>query len=84
MAAGGAGALVVSNLVAAPPGKTYEAWVIQGKAARPAGLFHGGESTTIVALSRPLPVGAEVAVTVEPAGGSPAPTRKPFIISGTV
>jgi anti-sigma-K factor RskA len=84
VASGGAAALVVSKLVAAPAGKTYEAWVIQGKAVLAAGLFHGGESTTIVTLSRPVPAGAHVAVTVEPAGGSSAPTRKPFIVSGPV
>ncbi len=84
VASGGAGALVLSNLVAAPPGKTYEAWVIEGRAVAPAGLFRGGEATTIVSLAHPVPAGATVAVTVEPAGGSPAPTRKPFIVSSTV
>jgi anti-sigma-K factor RskA len=80
----GSGVLVVSDLAAAPAGRTYEAWVIKGAAVRAAGLFHGGASTEVVSLSRPVPVGAEVAVTVEPAGGSAAPTRKPFIVSGTV
>jgi anti-sigma-K factor RskA len=84
VASGGAAALVVSNLVAAPSGKTYEAWVIQGRAVYAAGLFHGGATTNIVALSHPLPAGSMVAVTVEPAGGSRAPTRKPFIVSQTV
>jgi anti-sigma-K factor RskA len=84
VASGGSGALVVSNLVAAPAGKTYEAWVIQGRAVAPAGLFRGGETTTIVSLSHPVPAGAEVAVTVEPAGGTSAPTAKPFIVSSPV
>src|ERR671934_1044964 len=35
----GAGALLVSNLRPAPAGKTYEAWVIQGKTPRRAGTF---------------------------------------------
>ncbi len=81
---GGPAALVLTDLAAAPSGKTYEAWVVAGRAVTPAGLFHGGETTTIVALSRRVPVGAEVAVTVEPAGGSSAPTRKPFIVSSPV
>lgn len=81
---GGAAALVVSDLRPAPSGRTYEAWVIAGKAVLAAGLFHGGETTTIVALSRPVPVGAEVAVTLEPAGGSATPTTKPFIVSSPV
>jgi anti-sigma-K factor RskA len=84
VASGGSGALVLSNLVAAPTGKTYEAWVIRGRAASPAGLFRGGGATTIVTLSRPIPAGAVVGVTIEPAGGSPAPTRAPFIVSRRV
>jgi anti-sigma-K factor RskA len=84
VASGGSGALVLSNLVAAPGGKTYEAWVIRGRAVSPAGLFHGGGATTIVALSRPVPAGAVVAVTVEPAGGSAAPTGKALIVSRQV
>ena len=81
---GARAALVLSDLAAAPPGKTYEAWVVAGTAASPAGLFHGGGRTTLVQLSRPVPVGAEVAVTVEPAGGSAAPTSRPFVVSARV
>ena len=33
-----------------PSGKTYEAWVVQGKSPRPAGLFEGGDGTTAVLL----------------------------------
>jgi len=84
VASGGAGALVLSDLAPAPTGETYEAWVIRGRAVSPAGLFRGGGATTIVALSRPLPSGSRVAVTVEPAGGTASPTRKPFIVSSTV
>ena len=81
---GGSGALVVSDLVRAPAGHTYEAWVIQGHAAAPAGVFAAGTPTTIVALSRPVPAGSRVAVTVEPAGGTSAPTRTPFLVSAPV
>jgi anti-sigma-K factor RskA len=81
----GSGALVLSDLAPAPLGKTYEAWVIDGGRAYPAGLFAGGGRTTIVfRLTRSLPAGAVVAVTVEKAGGSPQPTRKPFITSAPV
>jgi anti-sigma-K factor RskA len=82
--AGGHGALVVAHLPAAPNGKTYEAWVIRGKVASPAGLFPGGGTTTVVDLSRRVPAGSVVAVTVEPAGGSAQPTHTPFITSATV
>ena len=81
---GGSSALVVANLGPAPAGKTYEAWVVAGKSAFPAGTFSGGEGTTVVRLTRPVPRGALVAVTVEPAGGSKQPTSKPFIVSSTV
>jgi anti-sigma-K factor RskA len=81
---GGSGALVVSDLAPAPAGETYEAWVIQGRAAAPAGVFTAGSPTTIVALSRPVPAGSRVAVTVEPAGGTSAPTHTPFLLSAPV
>jgi anti-sigma factor RsiW len=71
----GAGALLVSNLRPAPSGKTYEAWVIQGKTPRPAGTF--GQAKPFK-LTRPVPQGAVVAVTLERHGGVNAPTTKPI------
>jgi anti-sigma factor RsiW len=71
----GAGALVVSNLRPAPSGKTYEAWVIQGKTPRRAGTF--GQAKPFK-LTRPVPQGAVVAVTLERRGGVNAPTTKPI------
>ena len=84
VSSGGAGAIVLSSLAAAPAGKTYEAWVIAGKAVEPAGIFEGGRGTTYVKLSRRVPKKARVAVTVEPAGGSPRPTSAPFVVSAPV
>ena len=81
---GGKGALVVSDLGPPPAGKTYEAWVIAGGRAYPAGVFGGGHRTIVFKLERALPAGAVVAVTLEPAGGSKQPTRKPFITSAPV
>ena len=82
--AGGSGALVVSNLVSAPAGKTYEAWVIKNGKALPAGTFSGGGRTIVIRLTRALPAGAIVAVTLERAGGVEQPTREPFITSQPV
>jgi anti-sigma-K factor RskA len=66
--------LHISGLSAAPRGKTYEAWVIpKGGAPRPAGLFPGGDSTT-VRLRGTVPRNAVVAVTRERAGGASTPT----------
>jgi anti-sigma-K factor RskA len=58
-----------------PAGKTYEAWVIHGGVARPAGLF--GPGTTHFELKLRVHSGDIIAVTIEPAGGRPKPTSKP-------
>jgi Anti-sigma-K factor rskA len=69
--------LLVSRLEEAPAGRTYEIWVIEGETPRPAGLFRGGRDI-IVPLTRPVPKGAIVALTLEPAGGSRRPTSTPI------
>jgi anti-sigma-K factor RskA len=68
----------------APAGKTYEAWVIQGKEAKPAGLFPGRSGTSILRIHRPVRRGEIVAVTIERAGGVAQPTSKPLAQSGKV
>ncbi len=76
----GQGVLVVNRLPHAPSGKTYEAWVIPpGGAPKPAGLFSGGERTTIVRLERSVPRGSVIAATVERTGGVDAPTEAPIL-----
>jgi anti-sigma-K factor RskA len=67
-------ALIVDGLAPAPAGKTYEAWVIQGDTPQAAGIFSGGGTQTAFALTRTVPEGAAVAVTIEPEGGVDAPT----------
>lgn len=75
----GTAALVVSGLPPAPAGKTYEVWVVRGSKAEPAGLFAATHGT--VRLTRTLPDGARVAVTLERAGGVPQPTSAPVVTS---
>jgi anti-sigma factor RsiW len=75
----GQGALVLSGLNPAPSGKTYEAWVAEGGSPKPAGTFDGGGDVTAFALSRPVPDGATVMVTVEKNGGVDLPTQMPFV-----
>jgi anti-sigma-K factor RskA len=75
----GEAALVVSGLAAAPEGKTYEIWVIEGDRALPAGLFDGSEARDVVRLTRPVPPRAAVAVTIEREGGVDAPTSEPVL-----
>ena len=84
LGAHGHAALVVSDLAAAPAGRTYEAWVIDGKTATPAGLFRGGSKTVVVQLAHPVSHGSVIGVTVEPAGGSAQPTTQPIITSTPV
>ena len=76
----GAAALVLTHLEHAPPGKTYEAWVAQGR-RRPeaAGVFDGGSDVVTVRLARPVPDGATVMLTEERDGGVDAPTQMPFV-----
>jgi anti-sigma-K factor RskA len=66
----GEAVLAVRRLPPPPTGKAYEIWVIAGGKAIPAGWIRG----SLTALTRPLPRGAAVAVSVEPLGGSPKPT----------
>jgi anti-sigma-K factor RskA len=72
-------AILSATMTPAPAGKTYEAWVVQGAVAQPAGLFRGGRVRLL--LTRPLPHGARVAVTIEKRGGAKRPTSTPLAIS---
>lgn len=84
VAADGTAALVVCGLPRAPSTQTYEAWVIEGSAASPAGLFRGGGGCPPVLLTREVPAQAVVAVTLERKGGVQAPTRPPLVRSEPV
>ncbi len=83
VAPGGQAGLVLTGLRAAPEDKTYEVWVIEGGTPKPAGLFQGGGASSAVALTRPVPEGATVAVTLEPAGGVEAPSGEPLVVAPT-
>jgi anti-sigma-K factor RskA len=74
----GQAALMLKQLPAAPAGKTYEAWVIApGGPPKPAGMFHGGGTMTVVRLQKTVPKGSTVAATMERVGGVDAPTEAP-------
>jgi len=77
----GAAALVISNLEPAPSGKIYEIWVAEDRAPEPAGLFQAAGDRTQVALTRPVPKGATVMVTLEPAGGTTKPSGAPLFMA---
>jgi anti-sigma factor RsiW len=74
--ADGTATMTVSGLRAAPHGKTYEAWVIVGSKAAPAGLFSG---STTVRLRGTVPRNAVIGVTIERAGGVRVPTMAPIL-----
>jgi anti-sigma-K factor RskA len=79
----GQAALLLSGLPEPGAGKVFEAWVISGGAAKPAGVFPGKGSSTAVALERGVPTGATVAVTIERSGGAEQPTSTPILRSGS-
>ena len=77
------GHVFVAKLPPASPGKTYELWTITRGKPSPAGVFQvdgSGQASQKVA-----PVGGRVdvfAVTLEPAGGVPAPTG-PIVLASS-
>ena len=75
----GRGALVLNRLADPGSDRIYEAWVADGGAPQPAGLFDGG-TTIAVPLDQPVREGATVMVTEEKAGGTEAPSQAPFLI----
>ena len=78
----GEAALVVSGLPTAPEGKTYELWVAEGDRMLPAGVFDAKGERDVVRLTRPVPRGSGIAVTVEDDGGTDAPTSDPIFTAG--
>jgi len=71
------GGMIVVNLPPPPLGKTYELWAIAAGRPRAAGVFGVDASGTGTHRIAPDPVAPAVetfAVTLEPAGGVPAPT----------
>jgi anti-sigma-K factor RskA len=76
-------ATLFAHLRPAPAGKTYEAWIIRGSVALPAGVFEGG-GTVELPLTQSAKPGDKIAVTIEPAGGSKKPTTTPIATSQSV
>ena len=70
----GAAVVTFEELPEVPPDRTYELWVIDDSGPTPAGLFRPESGPTQVLLDRPVVPGVTIGLTVEPAGGSDAPT----------
>jgi anti-sigma-K factor RskA len=78
------GFFVTAGLPPAPPGTSYQLWVISGGTPRSAGVFalEPDGSATLAVSPGPEAGAAEVfAVTLEPAGGRPAPSG-PMYLAG--
>jgi len=75
---------LANNLAPLPPNKVYELWLIPSAGSPiPAGLFQPDSRGTATVVNPPLPNGIEAkafAITIEPAGGSPAPTSPPIML----
>ena len=77
-----AGAAYLILRVAPPPaGKTWEAWVIRGDRPIPAGITGERSGVVTLLLSERVRPGDAVALTLEDAGGVPAP-RGPIVLQG--
>lgn len=73
----------VSDLPAPPAGRVYQVWVVTAKAPISAGLLTpdaSGRSSVVFATPPDIPPPVAVAVTLEPAGGVPAPTGEKYLV----
>jgi anti-sigma factor RsiW len=84
VAGDGDAVLVLDDLAAAPAGKTYQAWIVEGQTPVSAGTFVSADGQAIVPIPQAVPDGAVVAVTVEESGGASSPTLPPIAASDPV
>ncbi|MBH0082694.1 anti-sigma factor domain-containing protein [Salinibacterium sp. SWN167] len=76
-----ASAVIVDGLEALPADQVYELWYIDDSGARPAGLMDAAEDgPTWRVLDGDMGAGDVVGVTIEPKGGSDAPTTDPIVV----
>jgi anti-sigma-K factor RskA len=72
--------LVVEDMPAMPENRTGQVWVIENGKPEPSGLLAPAGDTAAAAITTPLKGADAIAVTVEPAGGSDAPTSDPVLV----
>ncbi|GHH48852.1 anti-sigma factor [Streptomyces candidus] len=73
-------AFVAAGLPQPPPGKVYQLWFNDGGTMRAAGLMDPKARTDAVLLDGPVGSASGMGLTVEPAGGSAAPTSDPLAV----
>jgi len=77
-------ALLVKGMDDLPSSRTYQAWVIDGDGhAAPAGTFVPHDGAASLTLEAAMAPGDAIGITVEPAGGSSAPTTTPLVVIPT-
>ncbi len=72
-----------ANLPPLPAGRTYQLWVVTAKAPISAGLLTpnaAGNVSETISTPQDLPQPVAMAVTIEPAGGVPAPTGEKYLV----
>ncbi|MBW8481359.1 anti-sigma factor [Actinomadura parmotrematis] len=75
----GRAVVIMSGLAAAPAARTYELWLMGEGDPRPAGTMATASAPVLVTG---VGEATQVGITVEPAGGSPAPTTRPIFAVG--
>ena len=73
--------LVAEDIPPVPENKTCQIWVIHDDVPKPSGLFDPEGNMTATAITSPIEKADAIAVTVEPAGGSPKPTSDPVLLT---
>jgi anti-sigma-K factor RskA len=81
----GRAALHIEGMADLPSQHVYQAWLIRTDGhAEPAGTFLAGENLDVtVALAAEMHAGDAIGITMEPAGGSEAPTTEPLLVIPT-
>ncbi|GAA1060263.1 anti-sigma factor [Agromyces bracchium] len=79
----GRSAVRTSDLPDVGADSTYELWYIDDAGARPAGTFDPEDGAAYVVLEGEFSSGVVVGMTIEPAGGSEAPTTDPIVVVET-
>lgn len=73
--------MAAEGLPVLPPGRVYQLWAIIGSTPVSAGVFErDGEGRATLLHHAPIASPAALAVTVEPAGGVPAPTGPKYLL----
>ena len=67
--------LMAEDMPPVPEEKTFQIWIIDDRVPQPSGLFETREDPVATVIDQPLSGADAVAVSVEPEGGSPEPSR---------